>query len=205
LPASRGVSTDPFPKMMPKQPDSNDAHVAESRDSLNIRNATVADGARIWRLVHDCEVLDENSCYAYLLLCRDFSATTLVAEEGGELQGFVAAYIPPARPSVVFVWQIGADASARQKGVGKSLLRALLRTDACRAIRFLEATVTPSNTASARLFRSVAEEMNAGFDLLPGFQSGDFGNFRDNNTNQHETNQHEREDLVRIGPFREHA
>ena len=163
---------------------------------LTIRHAEVADGARIWQLVTDCEVLDTNSCYAYLLLCRDFSSTTLVAEDEGAIQAFVTAYLPPNRQDTIFVWQIGASASVRRRGLGKSLLRALLQGDACRDVQYLEATITPSNTASLRLFRSLAEELGVEFRTLSGFGSGDF------DPRQECSTQHEPEDLVRIGPLR---
>lgn len=171
--------------------------VSEPPNAVDIRHATVADGAKIWQLVHDCGVLDKNSCYAYLLVGRDFSATSLVAESAGELLGFVAAYIPPPRPEAVFVWQIGTAPAARKKGVGKSLLRELVHVDACRDVRFLEATVTPSNKASMRLFRSIADELQTDFNVLPGFQGSDFS------PGPHEPDRHEPEDLVRIGPIKE--
>jgi L-2,4-diaminobutyric acid acetyltransferase len=150
----------------------------------------------MWQLVRDCKVLDQNSCYAYLLLCRDFCSTTLVAKEGDALLGFVAAYFPPAQPDTVFVWQIGTAAAARRRGIGKSLLRALLHADACRGVRYLEATVTPSNAASLRLFQAIAKEFETDFQKLPGFASRDF------DPRQEDTLQHEPEDLVRIGPLR---
>jgi len=175
----------------------NITEVSEPADTVEMRHASVTDAAEIWRLVCDCDVLDKNSCYAYLLICRDFSATSLVAFTQRELLGFVAAYVPPSRPDVVFVWQIGTAPAARNKGVAKTLLRSLLRTPACRHVRFLEATVTPSNTASARLFRSIADELKVEFRCSPGFQSGDFGLVEDGAA------RHEPEDLVRIGPIEE--
>lgn len=171
--------------------------VTEPPVAVEIRHASIPDAAKIWQLVCNCDVLDANSCYAYLLICRDFSATSLVAFTQNELLGFVAAYVPPSRPDVVFVWQIGTAPAARKRGVAKTLLRSLLRTPACRHVRFLEATVTPSNTASARLFRSIADELKVEFHLAPGFHSDDFGSSEDG------TVQHEPEDLVRIGPIEE--
>ena len=166
-------------------------------EQLTIRHATVGDGARIWRMVEDCAVLDKNSCYAYLLLCRDFSATTLVAAEGDAVLGFVTAYIPPPRPNAVFVWQIGLAASARRRGIGKRLLRELLATEACREVRFLEANVAPSNRASLGLFQSIADELNVELEQRPDFKSEDFDASRANSL------QHEPENLVRIGPIEE--
>lgn len=135
----------------------------------------MSDGAAIWRLVNSLEALDTNSCYLYLLLCRDFSSTSLVATIGEELVGFVTAYIPLTRPDVLFVWQIGVSPTARKRGIAKSLLRRLLMLDACRDVRRLEATVTPSNTASRRLFASLAETLGGELSVGAGFSSKDFG------------------------------
>lgn len=176
--------------------------ISDPSSDLGIRHASVADGAKMWKLVRQCGVLDVNSCYAYLLFCRDFSATTLVADADEGLLGFVTAYIPPPRPEAVFVWQIGTAPAARRKGVGKALLRALLRCDACKDVRFLEATVTPSNTASARLFQSIADEFGADFNVGPGFAASDFDP-ADGDAPDEEVASHEPEDLVRIGPIEE--
>jgi L-2,4-diaminobutyric acid acetyltransferase len=148
------------------------------------------DAAAVWRLVRGTRSLDLNSPYAYLLLCSDFAATSLVAEAEGDLLGFVAAYRPPPRPQCVFVWQIVTAAEARGAGLAGHLLDALLARPACRGARFLEATVTPSNAASRALFRGfarrrgvpIAEESAFGRELFPNPD-------------------HEEEVRIRIGPL----
>jgi L-2,4-diaminobutyric acid acetyltransferase len=148
------------------------------------------DAAAVWRLVRGTRSLDLNSPYAYLLLCSDFAATSLVAEAEGELLGFVAAYRPPPRPWCVFVWQIVTAAEARGAGLAGRLLDALFARPACRGARFLEATVTPSNTASRALFRALARRRGAPFTEEPAFGSELFPN-----------PDHEEEVRVRIGPL----
>jgi L-2,4-diaminobutyric acid acetyltransferase len=93
-------------------------------------------------------------------LCRDFAETCVAAERDNRLVGFVTAYRPPRRPDAIFIWQIGVDLSVRRQGLGRQMLHYLLSLPACREIAFLEATVTPSNTASRRLFQSFAQELN---------------------------------------------
>jgi L-2,4-diaminobutyric acid acetyltransferase len=165
--------------------------------SPEIRPPSVADAAGIWKLVRDCGVLDENSCYAYLLICRDFAATSRVAISAEKLLGFVAAYLPPERQDVLFVWQVGVASAARGRGLGKALLRAALQAPACRHVRYLEATIIPSNLGSTRLFRSIAHELQADLKVLPGFSSADFETGVNNATS------HEPEELIRIGPLKE--
>ena len=170
------------------QPHANNTDVQDhSEPAVEIRSPKVGDAAHIWQLVCDCEVLDTNSCYAYLLVCRDFAATSLIATAAERLLGFVAAYIPPSRPDVVFVWQIGVAPTARNMGLARSLLLRLISSGACRGVRYLEATVTPSNSASMCLFQSTAEAVNSELNVLPGFAVEDFG-----------TATHEAEATIRI-------
>lgn len=105
---------------------------------------------------------------------------------------FVAAYRPPTRPETLFVWQIGVDGSARRCGLGRRLLDQLLQLPACAGVTHLEATVTPSNTASRRLLESFARTRGVEciFDASAGFPATLFGGAG-----------HEQEDRVRIGPL----
>ncbi|GAA2236093.1 diaminobutyrate acetyltransferase [Streptomyces amakusaensis] len=117
------------------------------------------DGAAIWRMARDSEVLDLNSSYSYLLWCRDFAATSLVARDpDGEPVAFVTGYIRPDRPRALVVWQIAVDRAHRGRGLAGTLLDALTaRVAKERGVREVETTVTPDNTASDRLFVAYAE------------------------------------------------
>lgn len=160
--------------------------------TIELRTPTPEDAAAIYRLVSSSGVLDVNSPYCYLLLCSDFASTSLVAFAGDQLVAFVAAYRPPPRPEAVFVWQIGVDAAARRCGLGQRLLEDLLRLPACVNVTHLEATVTPSNTASRRLFESFARShgLTCAFTSSAGFPASVFPDAG-----------HEPEDRVRIGPL----
>lgn len=126
-------------------------------ETLVLRHPTVGDGAHLWQLARDGGGLDLNTPYAYLLLADQFGATSLVAEEGGHLAGFVAGLPLPQQPGSLFVWQIGVAPSHRGRGLGRRMLHELLRRSGA---HYLEASVTPSNTASQRLFRGVARDLD---------------------------------------------
>lgn len=161
---------------------------ARPQGGLRMRAPRTRDGRRIWGLVRDSGVLDLNSPYAYLLVCRHFAETCIVADDGEALAGFVVGYRPPDAPQTMFVWQVGVSHDHRGRGLGRTLIVELLqRLD---GVRFLEATVTPSNEASWRLFRSVAHHLGAAFESRPYFAEQDFP-----------PGGHEREELVHIGPF----
>lgn len=123
--------------------------------TLTIGKPTVDDGALMWQLVND-STLDLNSPYKYIMMCEYFQETCVVVKENEKLLGFITAFIPPESNNVVFVWQIGVDPSQRGKGLASKMLTELVSRETCKKVRYLEATVTPSNLASQSLFRGFA-------------------------------------------------
>ena len=158
---------------------------------IALRPPDVADGSRITQLISRSGPLDLNSEYLYLLLCHHFSDTCVLAEQGNALAGFLSAYRPPRQPDTVFVWQIAVDAPFRGRGLAWSMIEHLLQRNVCRDVRFLEATVSPSNQASRGLFQSVARRLGTECHVGPLFTEEMFLG----------TEAHESEDLFRIGPF----
>lgn len=159
---------------------------------LEVATPTMRDAQAIWRIVVDSGVLDENSLYLYLLLCRDFSSTCLVARQGNQVVGFVTAYRLPRDPDVLFVWQVGVARRARRQGIALQLLHRLVQRCSRSSLRCVEATIAPSNTASHRLFESLAHSLDAPWQRLPesGLSEADFP-----------PGSHEPEPLIRIGPL----
>lgn len=164
-------------------------HAMRPKD-VTYRPPTLEDGQSIWRLAHDSRVLDVNSPYCYLLLCKHFSQTCLVVEANGALVGFVTAFLPPRRDDTLFIWQIGVASAWRGKGMGTRLLRELLQRDVCRGVNFLEATVGPANQASRALFAALAQTLKSALSERPYFDAALFPR-----------GSHDAENLVRIGPF----
>ncbi|APZ95444.1 diaminobutyrate acetyltransferase [Fuerstiella marisgermanici] len=158
---------------------------------LRLRPPSVEDAASIWRIVNESGVLDRNSSYLYLLMCRDFARTCLVAESDGEVVGFVIGYRPPDRPHVLFVWQIAVAPAAQGQGLGLRLLTDLVRR--CNGDEFpeyVDATIAPSNTASRRLFQALATTFDTQLTEASGFAESDFP-----------PGDHEAEPVIRIGPL----
>ncbi|MFH8476102.1 diaminobutyrate acetyltransferase [Streptomyces sp. NPDC018000] len=151
------------------------------------------DGAAIWRIARDSEVLDLNSSYSYLLWCRDFSATSVVARDktGGPV-GFVTGYLRPDRAETLAVWQVAVDHGHRGTGLAGKLLDALTsRVAAEQGLASVETTVTPDNTASDRLFTSYAQRHDVALEREVLFDGELFPE-----------GTHLPEVLYRIGPFR---
>lgn len=151
----------------------------------------VDQGAAIHRLIAACKPLDLNSRYAYLLLCEHFADTCVVARARDRIVGFVSAYRLPHREDTVFVWQVAVDSDMRGGGMAAMMLDELLTRTCLRGCRYLETTVSPSNTPSRRLFHALARRLRAPLHERVLFADCVFGE-------EH----HECEQLIRIGPFR---
>lgn len=160
-----------------------------------LRKPQPTDGPAIYRLVCQCPPLDPNSRYAYLLLADHWADTCVVAEDdSGALTGFIAAYTPPQRLDTLFIWQVAVAAAARGQGLAQQMLDAILQRPVCAFVRHVEATVTPDNTASARLFQGFARRRAAPVHMGTGYPASCFGD-----------SGHEEELLWRIGPFNRQA
>lgn len=156
---------------------------------IHIENPSAGDGPELWRLARDAGGLDLNSPYAYLLWCRDFSSTSVVARAGADTVGFITGYRRPDAAETLFVWQVAVDPAYRGQRIGVRMLDGI--GDAMKRLgcRYMEATVTPDNEASARMFASFARAHGAPLARSAGFDST---LFPDN---------HQPEDLIRIGPL----
>ncbi|MFI8489887.1 diaminobutyrate acetyltransferase [Streptomyces rubrogriseus] len=159
---------------------------------LQIDRPRVADGAALWRIARDSEVLDLNSSYSYLLWCRDFAATSAVVRDGhGVPVGFITGYVRPDSPDTLLVWQVAVDGTYRGRGLAATLVDGLAdRAARERGITILETTISPDNTASQRLFTSFAERRGARLEREVLFDTAVFPD-----------GPHEPEVLYRIGPL----
>ncbi|MFB9274374.1 diaminobutyrate acetyltransferase [Cohnella cellulosilytica] len=149
-----------------------------------------ADGARMWEMARDSGKLDLNSAYFYLAMSRFFSESCRVAIDASDdsLAGFIVGFRQPQRQNTLFIWQIAVAERLRGRGIaGKLLDDASARDD----IRYVEATVSPSNGASRAMLAKWARGRGLEAEISPGFEERYFPG-----------NGHEREDLYRIGPLK---
>jgi len=166
--------------------------VLDRKEELLFRTPTEEDGKDVWQLIKDTSVLDLNSSYSYLMWSKFFDETSIVVETNEKLVGFISGFIQPKSPDTLFVWQVAVDESARGKGLASRMLRENLQSDTCRNIRYLEATVSPSNEASKALFRKLARDLGTTCEVTECFTE-----------NQFPGSGHEDELLFTIGPFQQ--
>lgn len=172
----------------------NDCVLTQPRSdpsTMVLREPRLDDGPRIRQLIDSCRPLDPNSTYAYLLLSHHFAGTCVVAERAGHLLGFISGYVEPRQPDTLFVWQVAVDPAARGQGLALSMLHELTLRDALRErIFFIEATVTPDNDPSRRMFGKLARTLGAPCNESDFIGETLFGG-----------EAHEEERLIRIGPI----
>jgi L-2,4-diaminobutyric acid acetyltransferase len=152
----------------------------------SFRRPDRSDGAAMAKLAADAGGLDVNTTYAYVLWCRDFSGSSVVAEQDGALVGYITGYRRPDESDTLFVWQVAVDPGHRGRGLARRMLDSLV---ASVCPRHVEATVTPDNRASHALFASFADAHDAPTHREALFDAAHLGD------------DHEPEELVRIGPL----
>ncbi|AXE34846.1 diaminobutyrate acetyltransferase [Chromobacterium phragmitis] len=156
-------------------------------NQLILRAPAIEDGPRLFDLIQRSPPLELNSPYAYLLIADHFSATTVIAERGGRLIGCVTSYRRPDRPETLFIWQVAVAPGERGQGLAKQMLDALIRR---RPPAWVETTISASNHASLRMFRTWAEQRRYPLQHAIGYAADLFGH-----------QPHEEEVLYRFGPL----
>lgn len=152
-------------------------HNDSSRPSdLSFRKPVLTDGYPIYQLIKSSPPLDLNSSYLYFLQASHFADTCVVAEQNGQIIGFLSAYLRPDKPQSLFVWQVAVAESHRGLGLAKTMLSSLLENQPDdSAITELTCTISPSNKASQSLFNSFAKMHGLLLQTAPFINEADFG------------------------------
>lgn len=156
-----------------------------------LRKPTRSDGADLHDLIERCPPLDLNSRYAYLLMCEHHADTCVVAELDGRMVGAATAYFLPHRPNTLFVWQVAVAPGMQGQRLASRMLDQLVERCAVdRGLHTIEATISPSNIASRKLFTSLATRHRVDIAGSLLFSAADFG-----------AGEHEEEWLYQLGPW----
>ncbi|QEV16270.1 diaminobutyrate acetyltransferase [Streptomyces alboniger] len=172
-----------MPRPTPRHPATGDS---PSPSGVTLRQPIAGDAAAMWRLVRDTANLDTNSPHFYLMWCRDFAASSIVASSEEDLCGFTAGFTRPDSPDTLFVWQTAVSPLWQGVGLAGRMLDRLVAD----TYRFVECTITPDNQASDRYMHAFARNRQAALQQRPLFPSEDFPEPG-----------HDPEILYRIGPL----
>ncbi|MGP4063181.1 diaminobutyrate acetyltransferase [Halobacillus sp. H74] len=150
-----------------------------------------ADGAAVYEMIESIPILDLNSSYSYLLWCEFFSETSVIVNDGKETVGFISGFINPTSPDTLFIWQVAVAETERGQGLATKMIDSILNRQVCQGVEYVEATVSPSNQPSQKLFKGFAEKKNVSCDISVCFEEDDFPG-----------EEHEQENTFRIGPLK---
>jgi L-2,4-diaminobutyric acid acetyltransferase len=146
----------------------------QNKDIL-FRMPVIEDGYAAHQLIAQSPPLDLNSVYSYYILSDHFRNTCVVAEHEGKVVGFLSAYRVPEQPETLFVWQVVVNKAMRGQRVAWRMLESLLKRFEEGQIRFVEATVNPSNIASRKLFEHLAREQGTSIEERTYLEADAFG------------------------------
>jgi len=156
---------------------------------ITLRKPNPEDGSVVHGLIERCKPLDTNSMYCNLLQCSHFRDTAVLAEENGEIAGFISGYLLPEQPDTLFVWQVAVSEKARGLGLASKMLSELIERHEGQ-VRHLHTSITPGNEASWNTFKRLAKTLDAPLNERVMFDK-----------ENHFGGAHETEMLVHIGPF----
>ena len=155
-----------------------------------MRRPIEKDGIAIWELIKGTAVLDLNSPYSYLMLCRYFNKTCVVSELDNRIVGFVSGFLLPESPDVLFIWQVAVHKENLRHGLALAMLKYVIAKHSAKPVRFVKMTVNPTNKAAHKLYRQLAAELKTNIKETEGFPSCLFPG-----------SNHEKEVMLTIGPL----
>lgn len=135
-------------------------------------------------------MLDLNSPYSYLMLCRYFNKTCVISEFDNRIVGFVSGFFLPESPDILFIWQVAVHNKNLRQGLALSMLKYLIAKNSAKPVRFVKMTVNPTNKAAHKLYRKLASELKTTIKETKGFPSCLFPG-----------SNHEEEVMLSIGPL----
>jgi len=145
-----------------------------THETFSFRHPTIDDANQMWDLAKRSS-LDTNSSYSYLMMAKFFNDRCYVVydRQAEMVVGFVTGFV--LKGDVYFVWQICIDPNYRGQGLAYSLLTHALKSMIAKEdVKFVQATVDPSNEASMNLFRRISKTYHTFFATKDGFEEDHF-------------------------------
>lgn len=115
----------------------------------------------MWELARRVRGAECDTAYFYLLWCREFAQTSVVATVDNQVVGFVLGYLRQDVPGTLVVWQVGSDPSCPVFGVRSRMLNEIIDRQVARGCRFVETTVTAREVETIRGVRRLAGQRAA--------------------------------------------
>jgi len=119
-----------------------------------IRKSSVEDFRELHKLVGRIEKIVQHPPHFYKIMLRYFGNTIILAEEDGELAGFLLGFISQNNPEEYFIWQLGVDPRYRGRKIASKIMKETVETAREKGCKLVTATVETVNIPSQQLFES---------------------------------------------------
>lgn len=117
-----------------------------------IRKATEEDFLKVHGFTAGIPPLENYPEHVYKIILRYFGDCCFIAEDEGQIVGFVMGVVPQRFRETYFLWQIGVAPPSQGKGIGKKLLGEVEKEVKKKGLRRIEVTIDPLNLPSLKLF-----------------------------------------------------
>ena len=118
----------------------------------HFRTAHQGDFLAVHRFVASCQGLERYAEHFYKIMLRYFGEGCYIAEQDGEIIGWILGFKTYNAPGTYFLWQIGIKPGLQGRGIGRSLLRYAEKEIESLGCSRIELTIDPENTPSQKLF-----------------------------------------------------
>lgn len=122
---------------------------------MRIRRAAQEDFLKVHRFTAGRPPLENYPEHVYKIILRYFGDYCFIAEENGQIIGFVMGIVPQSFPGTYFLWEVGVDPSYQRQGIGEKLIREVENELKKHGFIRIELTIDPVNTPSQKLFEKM--------------------------------------------------
>ena len=122
---------------------------------LTIRTAIEKDFLNIWGFVRNCKPLESYGAHFYRIMLRYFGDSCFIAEQDGEIVGFILGFETQRHPGSYFLWQIGVHPKFQGQGIGAKILAHMEDETRRKGCVRIEVTIDPENCPSQKLFEKI--------------------------------------------------
>jgi predicted GNAT superfamily acetyltransferase len=123
--------------------------------TATLRGARLEDHARIIAVVDDWWGGRRMAALLPSLFLEHFAGTSLVAEDDGELAGFLVGFDSPDHPGEAYVHFVGVSPTQRGTGLGRTLHDTFADAARTRGIATVRCVTSTQNTASVAFHTSI--------------------------------------------------
>lgn len=135
--------------------------------ALTIRNAEPADHAHVLLVLNEWWGGRQMADMLPRLFFVHFRSTSFIAEEQGELVGFLCGFLSQTHPDEAYIHFAGVAPERRGTGLGRELYERLFAAARGRGRGVVRCVTSPLNTGSVAFHRAL------GFEIEPGGEGYD--------------------------------